>query len=194
MYSRARTAGVKLTETVLLSWRDALNIQNKSLALFNTGFFLLFLPQLAAVIPRLYSEMHMNPSHLPHCANPLCTWWSEGNSKGRGRGTPSPSAIQLLGAWPTRDRPEQPLGCRNIQQRNLTGPFLSFSAFLSQTATNPACLLCSSLALQPLLCPGLVTRQGSVPPGLPPTPVLTVSGQIHISTLSQPANDKLKES
>lgn len=33
-------------------------------------FFLLFLPQLVAVIPRLYSELHMNPSLLPLCANP----------------------------------------------------------------------------------------------------------------------------
>lgn len=125
------------------------------------GFFCLFvfLPQLAAVIPWLYSEPHVNLSHLPHCAYPGVLNGKKWNTKEHGWGTLSPSAIQLLVAWPKRSRLKQPLGCRYIQQRNLTHSFLSFSAFQSQTVTKSA-HSAPLLFLWPLLPPGSVTGQG----------------------------------
>lgn len=131
-----------------------------------------------------------------------CTWilpifhimlwaqWSEGNTKGHGWGTLSASAIQLLGAWPTRSRLEQPLGCRSIQQRYLSG-FFSVILCFPEPDSNKICILSClhTLLLSPPVdtaAPRVGDQQGSVPPGPPscPSPHCLLWPQSQFSTLT----------
>lgn len=158
--------------------------------------FLRFIPQLAPVIRSLYSELHVNPSCLPHCAHPCVLGGLEGILGDVAR---DPSPICHSAPWGLANK--QQIRATLGMQKYPAGKFDRFFSvilFFPEPDSDSPCILPSLhiLLLSPLLGPllplGRVTGQGPGTPSRPSPPVC--SGHNHLSALLQPASDKLKES